>query len=301
MTLRNIKTKVNELYSDMIVDHQLIEEVNPPISASVPTQITDWLSKLGLLYGVPFEYLVLTEDMLPQESIKFFYVDNNWITALTDGASSIGRVTAGDKAHDAIFGKCVDSCSKERSASLRSRAFGNKGDEDDVNNKIITGFLLRSEAVSNWPGLEINGYENPPVSDPEIGALPILRMDHISSSILLCLFSGTVNYLRIHNPAESLHFGFDSNNVTKTLRDATTGSITSNKITIDSTFYRGDQTTDPTNVINATQLAQVMAQTLSLSAFTSAEFALQMIAGVDMAELDKGSFQQSTITTSNQL
>ena len=57
----------------------------------VPEQISKWLGRLRLLKGVPFNYLVPDERMLPPESIRFFYLDINWIDSLLDGAFSIGR------------------------------------------------------------------------------------------------------------------------------------------------------------------------------------------------------------------
>jgi hypothetical protein len=44
-----------------------------------------------VLHGVPFNYLVPDEGMPSPESIRFFYLDMNWVDALLDGAFSIGR------------------------------------------------------------------------------------------------------------------------------------------------------------------------------------------------------------------
>ena len=52
-----------------------------------------WLAGLQTLAGVPFAYLVPDARMLPPESIRFFAVDPNWTTALTDGALSLAAKT----------------------------------------------------------------------------------------------------------------------------------------------------------------------------------------------------------------
>jgi len=52
--------------------------------------ITEWLSRLRLLDGVPFPYIVPSDGMLPNESIRFFHLDRNWLDALVDGALSTG-------------------------------------------------------------------------------------------------------------------------------------------------------------------------------------------------------------------
>ena len=49
-------------------------------------QVVSWLTRLHLLYAVPFAYLVPDIRMLPAESIRFFQVDNGWVEALLDGA-----------------------------------------------------------------------------------------------------------------------------------------------------------------------------------------------------------------------
>ncbi len=48
----------------------------------VPPDVVRFLARLRLLEGVPFNYLVPDATMLPLESIRFFYVDRNWLDAL---------------------------------------------------------------------------------------------------------------------------------------------------------------------------------------------------------------------------
>ena len=52
--------------------------------------VVSWLTKLRLLEGVPFNYVVPSEEMLPNESIRFFHMDRNWLDAMVDGALSTG-------------------------------------------------------------------------------------------------------------------------------------------------------------------------------------------------------------------
>src|SRR5882724_11094922 len=58
--------------------------------SALPEQMQSWLTDLCLLYGVPFHNLVIDDRMLPPESIRFFYIDRNWIEALVDGVFSVG-------------------------------------------------------------------------------------------------------------------------------------------------------------------------------------------------------------------
>ncbi|HTF04001.1 MAG TPA: hypothetical protein VK826_08245, partial [Bacteroidia bacterium] len=84
-TKASLKTTLQSTYSDPEKIRSVLQDPN------MPQPLTDWLSRLALLYGVPFNYLVPDEGMLPPESIRFFYLDINWVEALVDGAFSIGR------------------------------------------------------------------------------------------------------------------------------------------------------------------------------------------------------------------
>ena len=57
----------------------------------VPRDLRQWLARLRLLEGVPFAYLVADSELLPPESIRFFYLDRNWTDALVQGALSVAR------------------------------------------------------------------------------------------------------------------------------------------------------------------------------------------------------------------
>ena len=101
-----------------------------------PEDLNTWFEQLGLLYDVPFNYLVPDEEMLPSESIRFFWLDWFWIESLLDGAFSIGRVQDSDAQQD------------RNNNPLTSQA------------KQITGFIMRSEVVSGWSDLQIDGSES---------------------------------------------------------------------------------------------------------------------------------------------
>lgn len=58
--------------------------------------IVELMTRLKLLYEVPFSYLVTEENVLPPESLRFFCIDGNWTDALVQGALSLGRVSEQD-------------------------------------------------------------------------------------------------------------------------------------------------------------------------------------------------------------
>ena len=73
---------------------------SPPAPPSgLPDYLESFLAHLRLLVGVPFEYLVADARLLPDESIRFFYVDRSWTDRLVDGALSVGKIGTREQAH----------------------------------------------------------------------------------------------------------------------------------------------------------------------------------------------------------
>lgn len=146
-----------------------------------PLIVEERLKELELLRGVPFNYLIPDERMLPSESIRFFYLDWLWIECLRNGALSIGSGT--------------NPCQK----------------------KTITGFLLRSEVVAGWPDLEFVASDRP-LLDPDpkkpllaqVAGITRLRMERISENVLICLFEGEVHTVEAYLKTEALHFGLEA-------------------------------------------------------------------------------------------
>src|SRR5262245_4406986 len=66
---------------------------------AIPAELREWLVRLRLLDGVPFAYLVADTELLPEESIRFFYVDRRWTDALVQGALSVGTVNSDDRTY----------------------------------------------------------------------------------------------------------------------------------------------------------------------------------------------------------
>ena len=65
----------------------------------MPPYMESFLSHLRLLVGVPFEYLVPDPRLLPDESIRFFYLDRSWTDRLVDGAIPVGKIGSREQAH----------------------------------------------------------------------------------------------------------------------------------------------------------------------------------------------------------
>lgn len=213
--------------------------------------VVSWLSRLRLLEGVPFPYIVPSEGMLPNESIRFFHVDRNWLDALVDGALSVGiidsrgalaatEIDEREEIYQNLMNQLnereITASSYRRSLAVHSKIEEGKTKEIkklNYDRKItaigqlfsgiqyqmggsITGFLLRSSIVRDYPGIEITAYYAPQyVGDESEQAydedylLDTLRQIRLSESIMICIFNGVPSHLRIKEPGEGIRLGVD--------------------------------------------------------------------------------------------
>jgi hypothetical protein len=207
----NLKQSLKDVYAN---PGTILSHLTDP---KIPDALAAWLARLGLLYGVPFNYLVPEERMLPMESIRFFYLDPNWVLALNDGAFSIGRnLTADDKNPGLNLDKAVHAGAMEKlnafKSHIRSKMLGTKSPAPSV---VITGFLLRSKVVLEYPSLGVNVYpEDGQPGDPDEQMLDILRLERLSptSDTMICLISGDAFRVDVHEAPQALHYGIDCYN-----------------------------------------------------------------------------------------
>ncbi|MEV0324770.1 hypothetical protein ACIBKX_32660 [Streptomyces sp. NPDC050658] len=144
-------------------------------------QVGDVLDSLGALDMIPFDHLVADQRMLPVESVRFFYTDSTWITALADGFASAGAQSDVDKAlHETVL------------AQLRAEA--------NTVSWPKAGLLLRSRLASDWPGMIIDAEKN---NSP----VQIVRREYLAPDLLLCLFEDIPDVVNFSEPHQDLYFG----------------------------------------------------------------------------------------------
>lgn len=283
----------------------------------IPEDVTNWLGRLVLLYGVPFNYLVPAEEMLPRESIRFFFLDPIWLQYLVQGACSVGNTAYGDTIVDGAMNTLVQpKPAKNQQPGPANKAAA--GVRDRLRQQYeaveppqkgedlawpLTGFLLRSAVVEGWRGLEVMAYKK--VSEAEkntltlsdlteeqqekldqdnLAPLKALRIEQLSRDVMLGIFNGLIGQLVIRQPQEGLHFGLTPENqsYTKKLRDLETGQIRQDH-TVDLSQNNLMRDQENKGVINIAALAARLKEglininQLKNGKFTSAEFAVQMI------------------------
>jgi hypothetical protein len=201
--------------------------------AGMPPYMESFLSLLRTLVGVPFDYLVPDARLLPDESIRFFYLDRSWTDRLVDGAVAVGKIGTREQAHHQAHAASVHQQLDQTERIVRTlqiKAFADfdlhKKDNDDNNQapgKIVTGFLLRSAAVTGWPHMDVRAYDidvpersNPDDPNTELDPgnpdiakhqLKTLRLELLSPSVMLALFEDIPQLVYLEEPHHGVQFG----------------------------------------------------------------------------------------------
>ncbi|MGN6276692.1 MAG: hypothetical protein ACTHNP_12300 [Solirubrobacterales bacterium] len=159
-----------------------------------------WLARLSLLGSLPFDHLVPNPGLLPEESIRFFYVDRGWVDALLAGAISVG---IGCEADVALM------------KSLRPRLAKIVAAEGGIGLDAaprVSGVLIRSQLVSAWPGLVVQASVTEPGKiTPR--TLKSLRDDAPAPAVRLCLFEGVPDRVTLAEPYRGLRFGIEEGTI----------------------------------------------------------------------------------------
>jgi len=196
-------------------------QVEAPVpEAEMPPYMESFLAHLRLLIGVPFDYLVPDSRLLPDESIRFFYVDRSWTDRLADGAISVGKIGTREQAHHQAHSPAVNQQLdvSERIVRVLQRRLedfptAKAGVDNQTPADIITGFILRSAAVSGWPQMDVRAFNTiiQPGLDvkdiPPSQMLPLLRLERLSPSILVALFQGVPKLVWCEEPHHGVQFG----------------------------------------------------------------------------------------------
>ncbi|MBD3785229.1 MAG: hypothetical protein IE926_20170 [Micrococcales bacterium] len=177
----------------------------------LPAELRAWLVRLRLLEGVPFANLVPDTELLPEESIRWFYLDRRWTDALVQGALSVGTVNSDDRvALTAAYPAVRDELDTEERNVRRppgSERFGGAVEA-------VSGFVLRSKAVSGWPALHVRAFSSDPAkaddarfTEDEPERMRLLRLERLAPAVLFVLFDGIPTVVHLEEPRQGVQFG----------------------------------------------------------------------------------------------
>jgi hypothetical protein len=284
-------------------DHRAIRALLGDAIPRFPDSLNNWLARLKLLYGVPFNYLVPDEGMLPPESIRFFYLDLNWVDALLDGAFSIGRDPSADEKSaelnlDRALLPHIRPGVHATAGLLRAKGLGQAGADPSL--QVVSGFLLRSRLVTEYPNLGVYAYEkgHTPKDQPNTAFMTILRMERLGdhSDIILCLFDGDAYRVDIHEAPEHLHYGIDDyaysdGKVTahKNLRSftKTDDQVSISQAPVPPANIGGCFRAASPRTLKTKTLKETIQSKLQLSVFDSAEMGFEMTEGVGLVSFNR--------------
>lgn len=177
-------------------------------SIAVADELVDWIARAVLLYPVPFQYLVPHTSLLPQESLRFFHLDDNWVDSLVDGALSVAVRGHADEglAERADMQTALSKIVYQHRLRLLGKA-PRWNPSERYMDVPKSGFLLRSSIVTDWPGVEVTATTDA----PQAANLPeILRLDQIADGVLFCLARGSIKQVTFREPREGITFGVDT-------------------------------------------------------------------------------------------
>lgn len=247
--------------------------------------IAAWLARLRLLHGVPFDHLVSDPRMLPLETIRFFYVDQNWLDALLDGAISIG----GQSGLDTIYLQTLYAAIRQATFAALTDYESSIAKGYDLHPGTVdapetqSGLLIRSALISGWPGLIVQAKQSGTL-------LKTLRMTRLAPDVLLCVFQGVPDTVTLGLPQESLSFGVTDEGLIdlRYVSDGSshfTGQPQSPVVTLNvkANYLRAGGN----RVLNVQSLAAALQSALHLgTALTPSQFALQMIKSAEYLQMN---------------
>ncbi|SHL83761.1 hypothetical protein [Streptomyces yunnanensis] len=166
----------------LLADPRARQSLSAVVTASTPT-MPEWLERLALLRGVPFNHLVPDPRLLPPESLRAFRIDEAWIQALVAGATDVGAHSSVDRDLDPLL--------RERLARAPGSPFP------------AAGLLINSEVIRAWPVFDLLATRGGEL----VGEL---RRDHLAPDILLVLWDAVPDSVTLREPGQGIHFGINS-------------------------------------------------------------------------------------------
>ncbi|KAL8683140.1 MAG: hypothetical protein Q9186_000853 [Xanthomendoza sp. 1 TL-2023] len=153
-------------------------ELNCPMSSDY-AQLLSWCMNAWYLQGIPMHYILPDPVFVPKETLRTFFVDQNWFKTFFDGAFSITEhFTEQDEVRESIKANLDDY--------LQSPLM------KDIPKPLVPrwGFILRSEMVTKFPDLRISAPRTMEFDEEteHDGRPEVIRKETIDADTILCLF-----------------------------------------------------------------------------------------------------------------
>lgn len=214
----------------------------PPPNGYVPTTTEDeypdlhaHLLGLRMLDRVPLSYLVPDAQLLPPESVRFFFVDPVFTDRLVEGALAAATVGTPDQLIldwaqrlSVVYGATEPTFLPQGQPLMTSVvaylrewldvAVKEEIAPDGASPKLLpyqlpprlqlTGLIMRSSIVRRWPQLRVAAYKTADAQTP----LAVSRPFRHNASTLMVLIAGLPAVVDIIEPDEGVRFGVEQVN-----------------------------------------------------------------------------------------
>ncbi|CAN9381772.1 unnamed protein product [Alternaria alternata] len=152
-------------------------ELNKPSSGTYPTVLKQLLD-FKFLDTIPMQYLIPASEFLPLESIRFFYIDKNWIDVFIDGALSIGNTLDVDGI-DPVKAEIKQAMATYEDTLIEYSAGHHKPQIPKY------GFCIRSKVITTWADVRFAAPFPPNFKGGKLEILGTKRLDKDTMMVLL--------------------------------------------------------------------------------------------------------------------
>ena len=172
----------------LAMDGTLYNEHNVP-SNTDSAHVFSWVIDKVHLADVPVQYFLPDPSFLPEETLRLFFIDENWTDALIDGALSLANHWSAEPAAD------EDRAAIKQAINTRLNTPDPKLGHMQMPKY---GFLLRSQLLVQFPDLTVevrysttHNSRTGDKGDPIPAPAPILVQKRIAADCMYCLFDCT--------------------------------------------------------------------------------------------------------------
>ncbi|KAK6516193.1 hypothetical protein TWF506_006104 [Arthrobotrys conoides] len=143
--------------------------------------VQSWIHDKLHLASIPAHYLIPDKSYLPEETLRFFYIDENWTRALTDGALSLANQFTNRPEEDycrLALKDAIEDYLKKEDPKLEYAPQMPK-----------YGFLLRTNVLVQFSDLTVGArFDKLRTTEDKKPKAPILVQRKLAPDTMLCLF-----------------------------------------------------------------------------------------------------------------
>ncbi|MBR9763887.1 MAG: hypothetical protein GYB53_10280 [Rhodobacteraceae bacterium] len=160
-------------------------------------RIVEKVAQMMRLEGVPFHMLAPDPGYLPEESLRVFNIDPDWLSFLMDGVLSLGLRKGVDHA-------LYSELREEIWTRAMSRAFGLGETPQDF---LASGVILRSYLDTAWDDLMLHAYRRSAADPAVLEEIPVWHQTRLAGSLRMWFFLDRPDLIVLAPPVGRLHMG----------------------------------------------------------------------------------------------